>query len=142
MSGFRVEVDASDLKAQLEKLKGMERIASGPMRQAARESIRPVASGLRQVAPVDSGEYAGGIFEMTSVFGLSVEALAGTRAGQGGFPYPANLETSGRYHYRRGPLAGRPTRGKARGVLRRLKPEITERFRRAVEQIAEALAVR
>lgn len=62
----------------------------------------------------------------------------GSNVRSGGFPYPAALEGSGRYHYRGGGQSGAPTRGWFSGAVKQSEATIKRLWSTLEKRILEA----
>lgn len=141
---IKITLEERGLSEQIEKLASFNRIAEPYMRGAGQDAVGQIAGAWRVRAPVETEAYVSTIAgRIDFLAGMEVIGIVGTGAGATGFPYPANLETSGRYHYATGARGGRSkTKGQARRALMSRKATILQRFGQAVDQILDALSVR
>jgi hypothetical protein len=139
---YDIEIDR-DLELQIMKLRRFGAIYNQRMRQAAGQGVVLLVADWRRVAPVDQGRYRNSIAGEVRQMAGDVVGIASTnvRTGPRSFPYPAALEESERYHYRRGPRRGQPTRHHAKNVLKQAQAKINQLYRRAVDLIVRDLAV-
>ena len=86
-----------------------------------------------------SGEYQGAIsWETVTALSLDAKAVISAKAwADGGFPYPAALEASVKFH-----SGGRPTKGRLQAMANRMMPTIEALFVDALERISKQLVVR
>ena len=145
MPGFGgIQLQASGFEEQIRKLRDFAHIAEPHIRQALQESVQVIGSGWRQVAAEgETGDYRGSIAgRVTHLAGFRGLAIVETRAGSSGFPYPARLESSDRYHYRSGSQKGQRTKGKVRGMFRARKQDLLRKVEQAIQKVVNWLAVR
>ena len=137
------EVEIRGLTEQVMKLNRFDAIAGRHFRKAGETSIKFLERGWKIDAPVDTGRYRSSITgRVKSVVGASIVAIVGTNVRSArGFPYPAALEESARYHYRRGPRMGQPTMGRVKRILKNARKTIQKTFDRAVKRIVKDLEI-
>jgi hypothetical protein len=137
------EIEIRGLTEQIMKLRNFDSIAGRHFRSAGETSIKFLERGWKIDAPVDKGRYRSSITgQVKSVVGASVVAIVGTNVrSDRGFPYPAALEESARYHYRRGPRRGQPTMGRVKRLLKQASGTIQKTFDKAVKRIVKDLEI-
>lgn len=135
-----LEVEAEDLKTQDELLARFDQIAARYFRPAARYALDQIERGWRSEAPLATGAYVDSIGgRIERVVGMEVKGIVSTSVRKnGGFPYPAALETSKRYTFR---VSGRPSRGTMRRMLKSKGEAIMQRFWHALEATVRDLVV-
>jgi hypothetical protein len=132
-------VEAEQLAEQLRRLEGFPRITERHLRPAMDDSLPMILTAWRAVIPFRTGAYISGIVgRVESVTGTTATALVETNVGAEGFPYPARLEYSGRYHFASSSM---PTRGRVKAGIKQVFPAVIQRFLRAVDDILEDMAV-
>ena len=140
MISYEVEVKGFD--EQIRKLANFNRIANKHMRQAGLESVALLERKWKEVAPVDTGRYRSSIAGRVSVQGGTVIGIVGTNVKSArGFPYPAALEESRRYHYRAGPRAGQFTMNRVKRLFKRAQAAIEKRFGIARNKVIKGLEI-
>lgn len=133
-------INAEEVKEQLRRLNDYPTTSERHIRPAMGETVQLIASAWRMVTPYQSGAYAGGIVgRVESVAGTRAVGLIETNVGAQGFPYPARLESSRRYHYASSSMQ---TKGQVKRAATGIFPAIIARFVRAVEAILNDLAVK
>jgi len=137
------EVEIKGLTEQIVRLRGFEAIATRRFMVAAEQSVKLLERDWKKVAPVDTGRYRGSITgRVKTITGTTIVAVCGTNVvSDKGFPYPAALEHSARYHYRRGPRRGQLTLLRVRRVLEQAKGSIKKKFNDAVKHIVKDLEI-
>jgi len=137
------EIEIRGLTEQVMKLRGFDVIAGRRFMVASEQSVKLLERNWKRVAPVDTGQYRASISgRVKSITGANVVAVVGTNVrSERGFPYPAALEESTRYHYRRGPRKGQLTWLRVRRVLEQAKGTIKRRFNKAVKLIVKDLEI-
>lgn len=137
------EIEIKGLTEQVMKLANFNTFAGIRFKQAGETSIKFLERGWKIDAPVDKGRYRASIAgQVKSVVGASIVAIVGTNVrSDRGFPYPAALEESARYHYRRGPRRGQPTMGRVKRILKNARGRIQKAFDRAVKLIVKDLEI-
>lgn len=137
------EIEIKGLTEQIRKLRNFDAIAGRRFRSAGETSIKFLERGWKIDAPVDTGRYRSSITgQVKSVVGASIVAVVGTNVmSDRGFPYPAALEESARYHYRRGPRMGQPTMGRVKRILKNARKTIQKTFDSAVKRIVKDLEI-
>ena len=137
------EIEVVGLTEQIRKLNRFDAIAGRHFKRAGEVSIKSLERGWKKDAPVDTGRYRSSITgRVKSVMGASVVAVVGTNVrSDRGFPYPAALEESARYHYRRGPRRGQPTMGRVKRLLKNARGSIQKTFNNAVKNIIKDLEI-
>ncbi len=143
MTAPTYEIEVKGLTEQIMKLNRFDHIAGRYFKEAAEGSIKLLERNWKMIAPVDTGRYRGSITgQVKSVAGANVVAVVGTNVvSDKGFPYPAALEESKRYHYRVGPRQGQFTFNRVRRVLKKARGSIKRRFNKAVKNIIKDLEV-
>lgn len=136
------EVEVRGFDEQIRKLANFDRIANKHMRKAGLESVALLERKWKEVAPVDTGRYRSSIAGRVRIMGGSVVGIVGTNVKSAkGFPYPAALEESRRYHYRTGPRAGQYTMHRVKRLFKRAEGSIKSRFNKAVKKVIKELEV-
>jgi len=137
------EIEIKGLTEQIRKLNRFEVTAFRHFKSAAESSVKLLERNWKMVAPVDTGRYRSSITgQVKSVVGTDVVAVCGTNVtSERGFPYPAALEQSMRYHYRRGPRKGQFTYNRVVRVLKNAQGSIKARFNKAVRAIVKDLEI-
>lgn len=137
------EIEIKGLTKQVMKLNRFNHYAGREFKIAAEGSVKLLERNWKKIAPVDTGRYRSSIMgRVKSVAGANVVGVCGTNVmSDKGFPYPAALEQSKRYRYRRGPRQGQFTYKRAERVLKRARKSITTKFNRAVRKIVKDLEV-
>ncbi len=134
-----LDMDFSDITEAIRRLDNFDAIASREFWVAMKRAVEIDEQGWRAEVPVRSGEYKGAInWETISVVSLNAKAVISAKAwSDGGFPYPAALEQSAKFH-----SGGRPTKGRVQAMANRLMPSIEALFLDALERISKQLVVR
>jgi len=137
------EIEIKGLTEQITKLNRFEVTAFRHFKGAAEESVKLLERDWKMIAPVKTGQYRSSIAgRVKSIVGTDVVAAVGTNVtSPKGFPYPAALEHSQRYHYRRGPRQGQLTYNRVRRVLKRAQGSIKRRFNKAVKLIVKDMEI-
>jgi len=137
------EIEVKWLTEQIIKLANFDTFAGVRFRRAGELAVYSLERGWKRLAPVDKGRYRSSITgRVKSVVGASIVAVVGTNVtSDRGFPYPAALEESKRYHYRRGPRQGQFTYNRVRRVLKRARRSIKRLFNDAVKLIVKDLEI-
>ena len=137
------EIEIKGLTEQIRKLNRFEITAFRHFKGAAEESVKLLERNWKMIAPVKFNRYRSSIHgEVKSVVGTDVVAVCGTNVkSDKGFPYPAALEQSMRYHYRRGPRKGQFTYNRVARVLKNAQSSIKARFNKAVRNIVKDLEI-
>ena len=139
-----IELDGSDVDQQARKLAGYGRTAKRHFSRAMGQSVVVLLADWKEIAPVLKGRYRGSLAGRVRV-GQGPVQLAGsvsTNVWAEGFPYPAALEESRRFHYRGGPRRGQRTAGRVKGVLRSNTARINKFFQDALKRIIKRLVVK
>jgi len=125
-----------ELLAKFEKAK---EIIEAETRTAITEGAVTVQGDVREFGPVDIGRLRSSVgYEVRGTF-PEIRGIVGTNVEARGFPYPAALDASERYHYRRGPRKGSPTFKYFSGSLERKQKQILDFFQAAARRIAARL---
>lgn len=137
------EVKLKGFDEQIAKLKRFDSIAQKHTRTATNKSVMLLERKWKIIAPVDTGRYrssiAGRVRLMT---GMETVGIVGTNVRSAtGFPYPAALEESRRYHYRRGPRRGQFTMNRVKRILKRARGAIKKEFNKAIKSIIKELTI-
>jgi hypothetical protein len=136
------EVVTKGFDKQITKLKGFNRIANKHLRRASLESTTLLERKWKMDAPVDTGRYRSSIAGRVRTLGSEVVGIVGTNVRSAtGFPYPAALEESKRYHYRTGPRAGMPTMGRVKRLFKVAQEQILNSFKKARDRIIKELEI-
>ena len=136
------EVEVKGFTEQIKKLANFDKIANKHMRPAGLESVALLEREWKIDAPVDKGRYRSSIAGRVRILGGEVVGIVGTNVKSAtGFPYPAALEESRRYHYRAGPRRGQPTAGRVKRILKNAKDRIIKRFQVARDRIIKELEI-
>ena len=137
------EIEIRGLTEQIRKLNRFEVTAFRHFKVAAEQSVKLLERNWKMIAPVKTGQYRSSIAgRVKSVVGTDVVAVVGTNVrSDRGFPYPAALEQSMRYHYRSGPRKGQFTYNRVTRVLKRAQGTIKARFNKAVRNIVKDLEI-
>ena len=143
MTAPTYEIEVKGLTEQIMKLRNFDAIAGKHFKVAGETSIKFLERGWKKDAPIDTGRYRSSITgRVKSVAGANVVAVVGTNVvSDKGFPYPAALENSPRYHYRRGPRKGHPTVGRVKRILKNARGTIQKTFNNAVKRIVKDLEI-
>ena len=146
MTAPTYEIEVRGLTEQIRKLNRFDHIAGRYFKEAAEGSVKLLERNWKIIAPVrliGGGRYRSSIAgRVKSIAGANVVAVVGTDAvSDKGFPYPAALEESKRYHYRSGPRQGQFTFNRVRRVLKKARGSIKRRFNKAVRNIIKDLEV-
>jgi len=141
MISYEVEIRGFD--EQIRKLANFDRVAYKHMRQAGLESVALLERKWKQIAPVDKGRYRSSIVgRVSTITGGNVVGIVGTNVRSAkGFPYPAALEESRRYHYRAGPRRGQFTMNRVKRLFKRAVTAIKRKFNVAVKKVIEELEI-
>jgi len=137
------EIEIKGLTEQIRKLNRFEVTAFRHFKGAAEQSVKLLERNWKMIAPVKTSRYRSSITgRVKSVVGTDVVAVCGTNVrSDRGFPYPAALEQSMRYHYRRGPRRGQFTYNRVARVLKNAQGSIKARFNKAVRKIVKDLEI-
>jgi len=137
------EIEIKGLAEQIRKLNRFEVTAFRHFKGAGEQSVKLLERNWKMVAPVNTGRYRSSITgRVKSVVGTDIVAVCGTNVtSDKGFPYPAALEQSMRYHYRRGPRRGQFTYNRVARVLKNAQASIKARFNKAVRNIVKDLEI-
>ena len=137
------EIEIRGITEQVMRLRGFDFIAGRRFMVAAEQSVKLLERNWKKVAPVDTGRYRSSISgRVKTITGANIVAVTGTDVRSNrGFPYPAALEESARYHYRRGPRRGQLTLLRVRRVLEQAKGSIKKRFNDAAKHIVKDLEI-
>ena len=137
------EIEIKGLTEQIRKLNRFEVTAFRHFKGAAEESVKLLERNWKMIAPVKTNRYRSSIAgRVKSIVGTNVVAVVGTNVkSDKGFPYPAALEQSMRYHYRSGPRKGQFTYNRVARVLKRAQGSIKARFNKAVRNIVKDLEI-
>jgi len=140
MISYEVEVKGFD--EQIRKLQGFNRVANKHMRQAALGSVALLERKWKPVAAVHTGRYRSSIAGRVNIQGGTVVGIVGTNVRSArGFPYPAALEESRRYHYRAGPRRGQFTMNRVKRLFKRAATAINRKFNAAVKKVIKELEI-
>ena len=136
-------IEIKGLTEQIRKLNRFEVTAFRHFKGAAEQSVALLERNWKMVAPVNTGRYRSSIHgRVKSVVGTDVVAVCGTNVrSDRGFPYPAALEQSMRYHYRSGPRKGQFTYNRVARILKNAQGSIKARFNKAVRNIVKDLEI-
>lgn len=136
------EVEIKGFDKQIQKLANFDRIANKHMKQAGLESVALLERNWKEIAPVDTGRYRSSIAGRVQIMGGEVVGIVGTNVRSAtGFPYPAALEESRRYHYRAGPRRGQFTMNRVKRLFKRSHDAIKKKFNAAVRKIVKELEI-
>ena len=140
------EIEIKGLTEQIRKLNRFEVTAFRHFKVAAEQSVALLERNWKMIAPValvKGWRYRSSIHgRVKSVVGTNVVAVCGTNVkSDKGFPYPAALEQSMRYHYRSGPRKGQFTYNRVARVLKNAQGSIKARFNKAVRNIVKDLEI-
>ena len=137
------EIEIKGLTEQIRRLNRFEVTAFRHFKGAAEQSVKLLERNWKMIAPVKTNRYRSSIHgEVKSVVGTDVVAVCGTNVkSDKGFPYPAALEQSMRYHYRSGPRKGQLTYNRVARVLKWAQGSIKARFNKAVRNIVKDLEI-
>lgn len=139
---IKYEMEVKGFSEQIRKLANFNRIADKHMRQAGLESVALLERNWKQVAPVDTGRYRSSIAGRVRTLGGEVVGVVGTNVRSAkGFPYPAALEESRRYHYRSGPRRGQFTMNRVKRLFKRAQQSIKSKFNKAVKNVVKELEI-
>ena len=140
MISYEVEVKGFD--EQITKLANFDKIANKHLGGAANISIKYLEREWKMDAPVDKGRYRSSIAGRVRTLAGEVVGIVGTNVKSArGFPYPAALEKSRRYHYRTGPRRGQPTMGRVKRLFKKAQDQILRRFKMARDKIVKELEI-
>ncbi len=126
---------------QIRKLVGYDALVDKHLLIATGLGTNKLVGDWKIIAPVDTSRYRGSISGNVSIISGSIIGIASTNVSERGFPYPAALEESAKYHYRRGPRKGQLTQGKVKRVLKMARKTIEGYYKDALKRITQALAV-
>ena len=136
------EMEVKGFDQQIKKLDNFDKIANKHMRKAGLESVALLERKWKEVAPVDTVRYRSSIAGRVRIQGGTVVGIVGTNVKSArGFPYPAALEKSRRYHYRAGPRAGQYTMNRVKRLFKRSQDAIQKRFSAAVKKVIKELEI-
>ncbi len=139
-----LEFDFKDVTKQRKKLAGYDKLSKRHFSRAMGQSVTVLLSDWKEIAPVLTGRYRGSLAGriVQGRGSVLLEGSVGTNVTSDGFPYPAALEQSSKFHYAHGPRRGQRTAGRAKGVLKGNTKRITGFFEDALETIIKKLVVR
>ena len=137
------EIEIKGLAEQIRKLNRFEVTAFRHFKGAAEQSVKLLERNWKMIAQVKTNLYRSSIHgRVKSVVGTDVVAVCGTNVrSDRGFPYPAALEQSMRYHYRSGPRKGQFTYNRVARILKNAQGSIKARFNKAVRNIVKDLEI-
>ena len=139
-----LEFDFKDVTKQKKKLAGWDKLSKRHFSRAMGQSVTVLLSDWKEIAPVLHGRYRGSLAGriVQGRGNVLLEGSVGTNVTNRGFPYPAALEKSRRFHYARGPRRGQRTAGRVAGVLKGNTRRMTRFFENALDKIIKALVVK
>ena len=139
-----LEFDFKDVTKQRKKLAGWDKLSKRHFSRAMGESVTVLLADWKEIAQVLTGRYRGSLAgRIVQGRGkVLIEGSVGTNVTNDGFPYPAALEESRKFHYAHGPRRGQRTAGRVAGVLKGNIRRITRFFESAADKIVKGLAVK
>lgn len=138
---IRYEFEMRGFDAQVRRLVAFDKRAERHMRAAHEQAIHNLVPAWKSVAPYETGHYQRSIEgRVERLVGGEVVSIIGTPVkSRRGFPYPAALEESARYHYRRTRFRGQETRGQVKRTFERRVKTLLRVFERAASRILDDL---
>ncbi len=139
-----LEFDFRDVNKQQKKLAGYDKLSKRHFSRAMGQSVVVLLNNWKEIAPVLHGRYRGSLAGriVQGRGSVLIEGSVGTNVTNDGFPYPAALEESRKFHYARGPRRGQRTAGRVAGMLKGNIKRINRFFENEADKIVKALVVR
>ncbi len=136
-------VESEDISRQIDKLRRYDGLYTKHITKAQSANVQQVHKRWWFIAPIDRGLYRRTLKKEVKRFvGGEIVGIVGTDAMSKGFPYPAALEQSPRYHYRSTGKKGQRTMGQVKKMLKKAGRRIDLEFRKAINRITKDLEVR